>query len=109
MNDRATARILAGPLPFEVARFGTPLALGMGLQVTFNLVDAYLIAYKRGYAGYRSDAVPTGGPRSDFTVRHNRVELRDRIERMTDAAVDLCDRRRCAIGMREHRTTAFRQ
>jgi putative MATE family efflux protein len=43
MNDRATARILSGPLPFEVARFGTPLALGMGLQTAFNLVDAYLI------------------------------------------------------------------
>jgi putative MATE family efflux protein len=43
MNDRATARILSGPLPFEVARFGAPLALGMGLQTAFNLVDAYLI------------------------------------------------------------------
>ncbi|MFZ6185523.1 hypothetical protein ACOXH8_42785 [Nannocystis pusilla] len=43
---------------------------------TARLVDAYLIVYKRGYAGYRSDAVSTGGPRSDFTVRHNRVELR---------------------------------
>ena len=43
---------------------------------TARLVDAYLIVYKRGYAGYRSDAIPTGGPRSDFTVRHNRVELR---------------------------------
>lgn len=43
---------------------------------TARLVDTYLIVYKRGYAGYRSDAVPTGGPRSDFTVRHNRVELR---------------------------------
>lgn len=37
-------RILEGPLAFEVARFGTPLALGMALQTTFNLVDAYLIA-----------------------------------------------------------------
>ena len=27
-----------------MARFGAPLALGMGLQVTFNLVDAYLIS-----------------------------------------------------------------
>src|SRR5690606_33302389 len=39
-------------------------------------VDAHLIVYKRGYVGYRSDAVGAGGPRSDFTVRHNRVELR---------------------------------
>lgn len=38
------SRIIEGNLPFEVARFGLPLALGMGLQTTFNLVDAYLIA-----------------------------------------------------------------
>jgi putative MATE family efflux protein len=42
--DKATCRILDGPLGWEMARFGTPLALAMGLQVTFNLVDAYLIA-----------------------------------------------------------------
>jgi putative MATE family efflux protein len=38
-------RIVEGPLAREVARFGTPLALGMALQTTFNLVDAYLIAH----------------------------------------------------------------
>ena len=38
------SRILSGPLALEVGRFGTPLALGMALQTTFNLVDAYLIA-----------------------------------------------------------------
>lgn len=37
-------RIRRGSVPVEVARFGAPLALGMGLQVTFNLVDAYLIS-----------------------------------------------------------------
>jgi MATE family, multidrug efflux pump len=37
-------RILDGPLARELARFGTPLALGMALQTTFNLVDAYLVA-----------------------------------------------------------------
>lgn len=37
-------RIVDGPLALEVARFGTPLAVGMALQTTFNLVDAYLIA-----------------------------------------------------------------
>jgi putative MATE family efflux protein len=42
-SDLASYRILSGPLALEVARFGTPLALGMGLQTTFNLVDAYLI------------------------------------------------------------------
>jgi putative MATE family efflux protein len=40
----ARERILTGALPVEVLRFGAPLALGMGLQTTFNLVDAYLIA-----------------------------------------------------------------
>lgn len=42
--DRRTQRILHGSLPLEVLRFGAPLALGMGLQTTFNLVDAYIIA-----------------------------------------------------------------
>ncbi len=37
-------RILEGPLAREVARFGAPLAVGMALQTTFNLVDAYLVA-----------------------------------------------------------------
>lgn len=44
MADGKTSRILDGPLAWEVARFGTPLALGMALQTAFNLVDAYLIA-----------------------------------------------------------------
>jgi putative MATE family efflux protein len=45
MMDKATRRILEGPLAKEVARFGTPLAVGMALQTTFNLADAYLIAH----------------------------------------------------------------
>lgn len=44
MAESSSYRILAAPLSVEVARFGTPLALGMGLQTTFNLVDAYIIA-----------------------------------------------------------------
>ena len=43
-EDKGESRILRGPLAWEVARFGTPLAVGMALQTTFNLVDAYLIA-----------------------------------------------------------------
>jgi putative MATE family efflux protein len=43
-RDRRTERILSGPLALEVLRFGAPLALGMGLQTAFNLVDAYIIA-----------------------------------------------------------------
>src|SRR5678815_1664102 len=37
-------RIVSGPLAVTLLRFGAPLALGMGLQTTFNLVDAYLIS-----------------------------------------------------------------
>ena len=44
MAENRESRILTGPLAWEVARFGTPLAVGMALQTTFNLVDAYLIA-----------------------------------------------------------------
>jgi putative MATE family efflux protein len=40
----ATNRILRGALAYEIARFGAPIAVAMGLQTTFNLVDAYLIA-----------------------------------------------------------------
>ncbi|MBX3213102.1 MAG: MATE family efflux transporter [Labilithrix sp.] len=43
-EGKSESRILTGPLAWEVARFGTPLAVGMALQTTFNLVDAYLIA-----------------------------------------------------------------
>lgn len=39
-----TRKLLEGKLPWEVLKFGAPLALGMAAQVTFNLVDAYLIA-----------------------------------------------------------------
>jgi putative MATE family efflux protein len=44
-SERAAARLVSGPLGLEVARFGTPIALGMGLQTAFNLVDAYLIGH----------------------------------------------------------------
>lgn len=44
MTSPASRRILEGRLAAQVARFGAPLALGMGLQTSFNLVDAYLIA-----------------------------------------------------------------
>jgi O-antigen/teichoic acid export membrane protein len=39
----STKRILEGRLFVQVGRFGTPLAIGMGLQTTFNLVDAYIL------------------------------------------------------------------
>jgi putative MATE family efflux protein len=36
--------VLSGSVWVNTARFGFPLALGMGLQTSFNLVDAYIIA-----------------------------------------------------------------
>jgi putative MATE family efflux protein len=44
-SERAAARLVTGSLAVEVARFGTPIAIGMGLQTAFNLVDAYLIGH----------------------------------------------------------------
>ena len=44
MSDGASQRILHGPLGLAVVRFGTPLALCMGLQTAFNLVDAFVIS-----------------------------------------------------------------
>ncbi len=41
--EKTSYRILAAPLAREVFRFGLPLAIGMGLQTAFNLVDKYLI------------------------------------------------------------------
>ncbi|MCR9165442.1 MAG: hypothetical protein ACE37F_11880 [Nannocystaceae bacterium] len=40
-----------------------------------RLVAFELVAYKRGYVAYRSDAVMAGGARTDFTLRQNRIEL----------------------------------
>lgn len=45
---RAQGPIVTGSLWTNTARFGLPLALGMGLQTTFNLVDAYIIARLEG-------------------------------------------------------------
>ena len=43
---------------------------------SLRLVSFELVIYKRGYVGYRSDTTFEGRPRTDFTVRHNRVQLR---------------------------------
>ena len=43
-TDARRERILHGPLGWGVLRFGGPLALGMGLQVVFNLVDQLLVS-----------------------------------------------------------------
>ncbi len=44
-GERADQRLVSGPLALEVGRFGAPIALGMGLQTVFNLVDAYVIGH----------------------------------------------------------------
>src|SRR5471030_2820053 len=44
MSDASVKRILSGSLGLAVARFGAPLALGMGLQTAFNLIDAFVIS-----------------------------------------------------------------
>ncbi len=44
MSEASAKRILSGPLGAAVLRFGTPLALGMGLQTAFNLIDAFVIS-----------------------------------------------------------------
>jgi len=43
-EDKSTRRIIHGLLPFEIARFGGPLAVGMGLQTTFTLIDAFIVS-----------------------------------------------------------------
>ncbi len=42
---------------------------------TVRLVSFHLVVYKRGFMGYRSDVTPEGRPRTDFSLRHNRVAL----------------------------------
>ena len=44
--------------------------------LTTRLVSFHLVAYKRGYVGWRSDASFDANRRVEFTARHNRVELR---------------------------------
>jgi len=48
IEDRSENPVLRGSLWVNTARFGFPLALGMGLQTSFNLVDAYIIARLQG-------------------------------------------------------------
>ncbi len=44
LDARARDRVLSGSLAWQVFRFGAPLGFGMGLQTSFNLVDAYVIS-----------------------------------------------------------------
>lgn len=53
---------------------------------SLRLVSFHLLVYKRGYASYRSDTLMAGGPRRDFTGRHNRIELAKWRDRDSHAA-----------------------
>lgn len=44
LDGQVRKRILGGSIGWQVFRFGAPLGLGMGLQTSFNLVDAYVIS-----------------------------------------------------------------
>lgn len=58
VESPASKRILEGRLYVEVGRFGIPLALGMGLQTTFNLIDAYILGrLERGAASAALGAI----------------------------------------------------
>jgi hypothetical protein len=56
-------------------RYRIPAAKLRGRTHRDRLVHFSLHAYKRGYAGYRSDMHPDGAHRDDFVQRHNRIEL----------------------------------
>jgi len=57
-------------------RYRVPTA-PMGIRGrSVRLVAFSLVIYKRGYVGYRSESTPDGEPRTDFTVRQNKVNLR---------------------------------
>lgn len=55
-------------------RIASPRGAIRGSSV--RLVSFHLVAYRRGYEAYRSDTLFAGASRTDFSVRHNRVELR---------------------------------
>jgi len=60
----------------QAGRYRIPVAPQRTRGAHLRLVSFHLVVYKRGYVGYRSDRHLDGAPRSDFTLRHNRVQLR---------------------------------
>ncbi len=60
----------------EAGRYRIPTAPRKLRGTSLRLVSFHLVAYKRGYVGYRSDTLFDGGPRRDFVVRHNEIALR---------------------------------
>lgn len=59
----------------QAGRYRIPRAPMKIRGTTVRLVAFELVAYKRGYVAYRSDAVMSAGPRTDFTLRQNRIEM----------------------------------
>jgi hypothetical protein len=84
-RDQVTDATLIGPFDGQVVDAATsePIADAIVVGVwAYDRGDGFIgppfhvVVYKRGFLGYRSDALYEGGARADFTVRHNRVELR---------------------------------
>lgn len=59
----------------EAGRYRIPPSSQDRPGATARLVSFQLIVYKRGYVGYRSNVLFDGSPRSDFTTRHNRIQM----------------------------------
>lgn len=60
----------------RAGRYRVPEAPATIRGRTVKLVGFTLVAYKRGYLGYRSDEPYDTGTRAQFVARHNRIELR---------------------------------
>lgn len=60
----------------QAGRYRLPAAPMRKRGRDLRLVSFHMVVYKRGYVGYRSDRRLNGTPRTDFTLRHNRVSLR---------------------------------
>lgn len=59
----------------EAGRYRVPQAPLAVRGAAVRLVSFRLLVYKRGYKAYRSEALVSGQPRRDFTVRRNRIDL----------------------------------
>ncbi len=70
----------------EAGRYRVPEAKLALRGPTTRLVSFELVVYKRGYIAYRSNRKPDGSARTDFTVRHNRINLKK--WRQSDSHVD---------------------
>ena len=70
----------------EAGRYRVPEAKLALRGPTTRLVRFELVVYKRGYIAYRSNRKPDGSARTDFTVRHNRINLKK--WRQSDSHVD---------------------